>query len=119
MKRESSTMKILRVENGRAFCSTGETATKSVKDIDEEDVLSLVNLILHEDDCELDPVPSSEECLNDAERVIYEELYKQFSSILKKRKDILESIDNQFSEAEALYDTDKPAKSMDEWNSDN
>ncbi len=89
--------------NGR-FQASSQDQTHPIHDISEKDVLAIMRLILDGTEAvEMDPVPTNTDNLNQAALVIYEELYKQFSSMISKRDSILDKINKQFQEAESYY----------------
>lgn len=97
-------MKILAIEEHEALFRTTEgDSFHPIKDISEDDVLAIVKLILDGSDLEMDDEPSNDEGRNPAELVIYRELKKQFSSLISKRDEKLQAINDQFRDAEAFY----------------
>lgn len=75
-----------------------------IRDISEDAVLSIMRLILNDSgSVEMDPVPTDRQNTNQAALVIYEELFKQFDQMIKKRDEVVERIDKQFEDARAYY----------------
>jgi hypothetical protein len=89
--------------NGK-FQASKKDQAHPIHDISEKDVLAIMRLILDgTEEVEMDPVPTNTDNVNQAALVIYEELYKQFLSMISKRDGILDQINKQFKEAESYY----------------
>lgn len=96
-------MKILKIEDRRATYSIGEKVDKPIKDMDSNDVYEIIEYILKGNSVEFDPAPDKDDCPNDADRILYEELFKQFLQVFTSKDEIIGEIDQQFKEAEEFY----------------
>lgn len=98
-------MKVL-IWNGHdgSFCIDPQGQEHPIRDISEQNVLTIMRLILKDpDSIEMDPPPTDRNNVNEAALVIYEELYKQFSSMIAKRDSVIANIDKKFEEARSYY----------------
>lgn len=78
--------------------------THPIRDITEDDVLSLMRLILRgEEEIEFDTPPEDSTGADPAAFVIYEELYRQFKEIVARRSQIISSVDSKFDFARKYY----------------
>lgn len=117
-------MKVL-IWNGRdgSFRSDPQGQEHPIRDISEQDVLAIMRLILDDStSVEMDPLPTNRDNVNQAALVIYEELAKQFQSMIAKRDSVMTRIDKKFEEARSyynqedvqdLFDTPKESDSVD------
>ena len=87
-----------------SFRLSEKDSSHPIRDISEDDVLSIMRLILEDaNSIEMDPKPTDRQNANQAALVIYEELYKQFDQMVKKRDEVIERIDKQFERARSYY----------------
>lgn len=117
-------MKVL-IWNGHDgnFCSDPQSQAHPIRDISEQDVLAIMRLILKDPSAvEMDPLPTDRDNVDQAALVIYEELFKQFASMIAKRDGVIEKIDRKFEEARSyykqedvqdLFDTSKESDALD------
>jgi hypothetical protein len=90
-----------------SFCSDPQGQTHPIRDISEQDVLAIMRLILHDPaSVEMDPLPTDRDNVDQAALVIYEELSKQFASMIAKRDIVIARIDKKFEEARSYYNQD-------------
>lgn len=109
-------MKVLELREKRAFLINPDTQNPCpLKDISEDDILAVVKAMYQGNQVECDPVPTAEECPNEAERVIYTELKSQLDKLQTELPQLLRDIDSKFSDAEDFYSKSKPDSSFAEW----
>lgn len=75
-----------------------DSEDKSILSINKEDIYKLLNVIYSNDDITMDPIDETHIILNEAEKVIYESIYKYFIDFSSKKNEIKNEIDNEFSE---------------------
>lgn len=98
-------MKVFQVEDHRITFRLGKNESfRSLQDINENDILSIVSMIIDGKDIEMDLVPEDEIGRNPAELIIYKELYSQFEKIINERDEILRRIDDEFADARSYYE---------------
>lgn len=86
------------------YCSNINGATHPIRDISEDDVLSIMRIILEgTEPLEMDENPVDEKNANPAAVVIYKELRKQFCEMISQRKSIIDRVDKQFETARRYY----------------
>lgn len=86
------------------YCSDSNGTTHPIRDISEDDVLSIMRIILEgTESLEMDADPIDEKGANPAAVVIYKELHKQFDEMVNQRKTILDRVDKQFDAAKKFY----------------
>lgn len=90
------------------YHSTKDNNDHPIRDITEDDVLAIMRIILDgNESVDMDPVPSNRDNVNLAALVIYEELHKQFGTMIQQRDAVVERVDKQFEAAMSYYsDTD-------------
>lgn len=94
-------MKILKYENNVSYLNV-DGKDKKILEISKEDILKVLEYIYENEDAELEEY-DKEKIVNEAEKIVYENLYNKLSNF-KENKQILKSeIDNLFSELEERY----------------
>lgn len=94
-------MKILKYENNVSYLNV-DGKDKKILEISKEDILKALEYIYENEDAELEEY-NKEKIVNEAEKIVYENLYNKLSNF-KENKQILKSeIDNLFSELEERY----------------
>lgn len=94
-------MKILKYENNVSYLNV-DGKDKKILEISKEDILKALEYIYENEDAELEEY-DKEKIVNEAEKIVYENLYNKLSNF-KENKQILKSeIDNLFSELEERY----------------
>lgn len=115
-------MKLLKVEKPHGYFLKEDGSYGLVKDINENDILYLVSRCLDEKTdektLEIDSLSSEDDCPNPAEKVIYDELKKQFETLIIEKAKISKDIDALFKDAEALYFAENPVETPEEWASE-
>lgn len=111
-------MKLFKVDKPHGYFLKENGSYGLVKDINESDILYLVGCCFGEETVEIDPSPSDDDCPNSAEKVIYDELEKQFKKLLLEKKKIIKDIDELFEDAETLYSVEDPVGKPEEWASE-
>lgn len=75
---------------------------KKLLEITKEDILKTLEYIYKNENIELEPY-DKEKIPNEAERIIYENLYKKFTSFLEQKSNLKEEIENLFKDLEEKY----------------
>lgn len=97
-------MKILKIENKDAFYSKDGTNYDSVVNIGREEILSILQLILNSDGAfELDECTDSNPIDNQAEAIIYKNLYSKIKTFIDEKGNIISNNSNLYSESLAKY----------------
>lgn len=98
-----------------SYCVDENGDEHPIQDISEDDVLAIMRLILNDSSViEMDPVPTDKDNVNPAALVIYEELHKQFTSMIDQRATIIERIEKKFDSARSYYSQDNVIDLFDE-----
>jgi hypothetical protein len=94
-------MQVLRVNEKKAEYSINGENFKSVKDIDRDDLFTILDIAYEQGSVEYDN--SCDEILNDAEKTIYGQLIIQLSQFLQNAPAMKMEIDNLFEESLKKY----------------
>lgn len=97
MKRKDINMRVLKVIKNHGLYVLNEEE-KSILNINKEDILKLLDVLYLSQDIIMDPLDDSRIILNEAEKVIYENIYKYFEEFISKKADLKNEIENEFSE---------------------
>ena len=97
MKRKDINMIVLKVIKNHGLYVLNEEE-KSILNINKEDILKLLDVLYLSQDIIMDPLDDSHIILNEAENVIYENIYKYFEEFISKKADLKNEIENEFSE---------------------
>ena len=97
MKRKDINMIVLKVIKNHGLYVLNEEE-KSILNINKEDILKLLDVLYLSQDIIMDPLDDSHIILNEAEKVIYENIYKYFEEFISKKADLKNEIENEFSE---------------------
>lgn len=112
-------MKLFKVEKPHVYFLEEDGSYGLVRDINESDIFYLVDCCLNEKTdektLEIDPLPSEDDCPNLAEKVIYDELKKQFETLITEKAKISKDIDALFEDAVALYSAENSVETPEEW----
>lgn len=100
-------MKILRINNNKGEYSLNGTTYSAIVNISKEDLKTIVDYIMENDDVELDHIDEVENRIdNKAENIIYSDLYTKFNSLIEKKQEIIDKIDSKFSNLIEKYQLD-------------
>lgn len=105
IKKGKTSMKILKIENGKGFIATSVSKHVSYKMIEEttkEDILDILDFAIF-NDIEMDELTSDNDLLNPVQKTIYSNLYSQFDLFEKNKHDLIEEVDKKFKDAERKY----------------
>ena len=94
-------MKSLKIDNGKCLYNIGE-GYKTILDITKEDILKMLEYVYDNSECEFDEY-SEEDIVNEAEKVIYDNLYKKIIDFQNKKAALKSEIDLIFSKLEEKY----------------
>jgi len=94
-------MKILKIKGKKSFYDIGQ-GEKTILDITKEDILKILEYIYENDDAEFDEY-SEEKIVNEAEKVIYSNLYNKFIDFIGKKDALNSEISMIFHELEEKY----------------
>lgn len=94
-------MQILTIKDGAGYICAEDGQTISVLDVSVKDIERISNMLLDYDDASFDE--NTDDILNPAGKVIYEQLKKAFNELLGSREAILDHINEVYSEAEKKY----------------
>lgn len=75
---------------------------KNVETIENKDVEDILLYMLSHDDASFDEY-DEEAISNPAQRLVYKELYAEFTKVQDSRKEIIDKIDNEFRVIESKY----------------
>lgn len=90
-------MKILKIENNLAFYSKDGIKYSSIADIQKEDLKTIIDYILENDDFELDIQNDSDKQIkNKAESIIYTDIYNKLNELVNQKEEIAHTINNCF-----------------------
>ena len=96
-------MKYLIVKNGRAFFKDGEENDKGIDCITKDDILFLLKQVTNPDvNFEMD-VLDNDNVKNEAEKIIYENIYTKFQELLKNKDKFVDESMSLYKEAFTKY----------------
>lgn len=96
-------MKVLKIENNHGYYIL-ENNQYEIIDINKDSILKLLNIIFDSDDISLDEINDENQILNDAEKIIYVNIYEYLNSFIEKKESIKKEIDDEFSEIMSLLE---------------
>lgn len=102
MKHGGKAMKLLKIDSdcGHFFKTNGEY--NPIDKINKEDLLSLVNLVLEEDEVEFDQYDENS-IKNQAHQVIYKSIFRKLQSIRERRNEFIDESARLFLEEYERY----------------
>ena len=103
MKRKEENMKVLKIENNHGYYIL-ENNQYEIIDINKDNILKLLNIIFDSDDISLDEISDENQILNDAEKIIYANIYEYLNNFIEKKEIIKKEIDDEFSEIMSLLE---------------
>ena len=96
-------MKYLIVKNGRAFLKDSEGTVKGIDCISKDDILFLLRQATNPDvNFEMD-VLDNDNVKNEAEKIIYENIYTKFQDLLKNKDKFVDESMSLYKEAFTKY----------------
>ncbi len=96
-------MKVLKIENNHGYYIL-ENNQYEIIDINKDNILKLLNIIFDSDDISLDEISDENQILNDAEKIIYANIYEYLNNFIEKKEIIKKEIDDEFSEIMSLLE---------------
>ncbi|MBQ4263392.1 MAG: hypothetical protein IJB83_04000 [Bacilli bacterium] len=99
-------MKVLKIENKKCFFSTDGSKYISITDIGKEDIYMILDIIYSDKDYEMDEYNENVEIVNDVEKIIYKDIYSQFSSFETKKDIFASEINDEFKAIKEKYELD-------------
>lgn len=94
-------MKILKYENNVSYLNV-DGKDKKILEISKEDILKSLQYIYDNDDIELEEY-DKDKIVNEAERIVYENLYNKFSNFKENKQTLKNEIDSIFKDLEEKY----------------
>ncbi len=94
-------MKVLKISQKKASFSINGTTYSAIKDITQNDLKTIISIILYQDNIEYDSLSDENDISNPVEKIIYQNLELKIKDLLKNRNDIINDINNYY---EKLYD---------------
>lgn len=88
-------MKVLKIANNQGLYIINNEE-KSILDINKEDIFSILEVVYSNGKIEIDKIDDTHNILNDAEKVIYENIYKYLEDFIAKKEDISKEINDEF-----------------------
>lgn len=98
-------MKILEIKNNHGFyIINGES--KLINYINKEDLFIILDIVYTNDEIECYKVDDTHPILNDAEKVIYENIYKYLEDFVAKKENIIKEINDEFQEITQYFENE-------------
>jgi DNA polymerase III delta prime subunit len=94
-------MKILKYENNVSYLYV-DGKYKKLLEISKEDILKSLEYIYEKEDTELEEY-DKEKIVNEAERIVYENLYNKLNNFKENKSILKNEIDNLFKDLEEKY----------------
>ena len=96
-------MELLKIDAGKngLFYKNGSWA--AIRDIERDDLLSLIKAVADNDDVELTPCSPEHDIKNPIEKTIYQEIYKVLKDLVDNRAVYEVEINEQFENLERKY----------------
>lgn len=94
-------MKILKNENNACYLNV-DGIDKKILEITKEDILKSLEYIYNNEDTELDEY-NKDKIVNEAERIVYENLYTKLNDFRENKKILKSEIDGLFKDLEEKY----------------
>lgn len=101
MKKGAKYMKILKYENNVSYLYV-DGKNKKILEISKEDILKALEYIYENEDIELEEY-NNEKIVNEAEKIVYENLYNKLNNFKENKPILKNEIDNLFKELEEKY----------------
>lgn len=106
MRKGKEIMKYLIVKNGRAFFKDVEENEKGIDCIGKDDILFLLRQVTNPDvNFEMDDLDNN--IKNEAEKIIYENIYTKFQDLLKNKEKFIDESKSLYKVAFAKYKESK------------
>lgn len=94
-------MKILKYENNVSFLNV-DGVDKKILEITKDDILKVLEYIYNNDDVELEEF-DKDRIVNEAEKIVYENLYNKLNSFKENKQTLKNEIDDLFKDLEEKY----------------
>lgn len=94
-------MKILKYENNVSFLNV-DGVDKKILEITKDDILKVLEYIYNNDDVELEEY-DKDRIVNEAEKIVYENLYNKLNSFKENKQTLKNEIDDLFKDLEEKY----------------
>lgn len=94
-------MKILKYENNVSYLYV-DGKYKKLLEISKEDILKTLEYIYENEEIELEEY-DKEKIVNEAEKIVYENLYNKFNNFKENKSILKNEIDNLFKDLEEKY----------------
>lgn len=94
-------MKILKYENNVSYLNV-DGKDKKILEISKEDILKSLEYIYENEDVELEEY-DKEKIVNEAEKIVYENLYNKLNNFKEDKPILKNEIDNLFKDLEEKY----------------
>ena len=94
-------MKILKYENNVSYLNV-DGKDKKILEISKEDILKSLEYIYENEDVEIEEY-DKDKIVNEAERIIYENLYNKLNNFKEDKPILKNEIDNLFKDLEEKY----------------
>ena len=94
-------MKILKYSNNLCYLNV-EGKDKKILEISKEDILKTLDYIYNNDNIELEEY-NKDKISNEAERIVYENLYNKLKTFKDNKLNLKKEIDSLFKELEEKY----------------
>lgn len=99
-------MKVLEINNNHGwYVLNGQS--NPIIDINKDDILKLLDVLYSNEKIIMDSIDDGHSILNEAEKVIYENIYKYFIEFNNKKSTLKSEIENEFSEITKLIENDE------------
>ena len=99
-------MKVLEINNNHGwYVLNGQS--NPIIDINKDDILKLLDVLYSNEEIIMDSIDDGHSILNEAEKVIYENIYKYFIEFKNKKSTLKSEIENEFSEITKLIENDE------------
>lgn len=95
-------MKYLKIENGKGFYLDSENEFQTIDLIQKEDMLNLLDAVTDKE-IEFEMDENSDEILNEAHKIIYNELYKRLNELKEDKDRFLEESESLYKDALQKY----------------
>ena len=90
-------MKFLEINNNHGWYVLNKQSNPII-DINKDDILKLLDVLYSNEEIIMDSIDDKHSILNEAEKVIYENIYKYFIEFISKKVTLKNEIENEFSE---------------------
>ena len=99
-------MQVLKIENNHGYYILN-FKQKEITEINKDDLFDLLEIIYENEDIIMDEINDQSQILNDAEKVIYKNIYEYFVSFLSSKDVIKNEIENEFQSIRELITNEK------------